>query len=76
MTFHNQPAVAPDISTLPADALLTRAQLVALSSYSLQAFKKWAKEGRGPRITRVEGRPRYRVADARAWLAGDGQKAA
>ena len=58
----------PDIQVLPPDALLTRRQMAVLSGYTEQAFKKWAKEHRGPRITVVEGRPRYRVADARAWL--------
>lgn len=67
-------AKTPDIAALPDDALLTRAQLSALSSYTIAAFKRWAREDRGPRITRVEGRPRYRVADARAWLAGDGRR--
>lgn len=58
----------PDLRTLPLDALLTRRQIAAISGYTEQAFKKWARENRGPRITRVEGRPRYRVEDARKWL--------
>ncbi|CDX62883.1 hypothetical protein MPL3365_80051 [Mesorhizobium plurifarium] len=58
----------PDLASLPSDAVLTRRQMSALSGYTVQAFKKWAREGRGPAITPVEGRPRYRVADARAWL--------
>lgn len=64
----HRPTHIPDLSTLPCDALLTRAQMVGLSGYSEQAFKKWAHQGRGPAITVVEGRPRYRVADARIWL--------
>jgi len=60
----------PDIAKLPDDALLTRQQVVLLSGFTDQALKKWARENRGPAITVVEGRPRYRVADARAWLAG------
>lgn len=62
--------LVPDVAALPPDALLTRQQMVALSGYSEAAFKKWARESRGPAITVVEGRPRYRAADARAWLAG------
>ncbi|WJI60696.1 hypothetical protein NLY43_18925 [Mesorhizobium sp. C416B] len=58
----------PDLSTLPPDALLTRKQMSALSGFTEQAFKKWARLCRGPHITVIEGRPRYRVADARAWL--------
>ncbi|WP_338341898.1 MULTISPECIES: helix-turn-helix transcriptional regulator [unclassified Shinella] len=58
----------PDLRILPPDALLTRNQLVALSGFSLMAFRKWAKLGRGPKITTVEGRPRYRVEDVRVWI--------
>jgi hypothetical protein len=58
----------PDLAALPSDAVLTRRQMSALSGYKVQTFKKWAREGRGPAITSVEGRPRYRVADARTWL--------
>jgi len=60
----------PNISTLPDDALLTRKQVAALSGFTLQALKKWAGENRGPSITRVEGCPRYRVADVRSWFSG------
>jgi hypothetical protein len=62
------PVVAPDISKLPDDAVLTRKQMIALSGFKESAFKKWAREQRGPTITTVEGLPRYRVADARIWL--------
>ncbi|MER9579229.1 hypothetical protein NKI78_26980 [Mesorhizobium sp. M0400] len=58
----------PNLAVLPPDALLTRKQMSALSGFTEQAFKKWARERRGPHITVIEGRPRYRVADARAWL--------
>lgn len=61
-------ALIPNIDELPPCALLTRAQLVALSGFKLVTFKKWARENRGPKITRVEGRPRYQVADVAAWL--------
>jgi hypothetical protein len=43
-----------------------------MSGFAVQTFKKWAKIGRGPAITHVEGRPRYRAADVRAWVAGSG----
>lgn len=58
----------PNLAALPADALITRRQLSAISSFALITLKVWAKQGRGPRITVVEGRPRYRVADVRHWL--------
>lgn len=46
----------PDIRSLPADALLTRRQIAAISGYTEHAFRKWARLGRGPRITLIEGR--------------------
>lgn len=63
----NTPPV-PDIATLPADALLTRNQVAALSGFALQTLKMWPAQGKGPRVTVVEGRPRYRVADIRQWM--------
>ena len=62
------PKPIPDLANLPDEAFLTRQQLAALSGYTEQAFKKWAREGRGPRVTRIEGRPRYKVGDSREWL--------
>lgn len=58
----------PDLSTLPPEALITRQQLSEVSSFALITLKVWAREGRGPRITIVEGRPRYRVRDVREWM--------
>ena len=59
---------APNLRVLPADALLSRRELSALSGYAIITLKIWAANGRGPRITRVEGRPRYRVEDVRGWM--------
>lgn len=61
-----------DIDALPDSAFLTRKQVAFMSGFAVQTFKKWAKIGRGPAITHVEGRPRYRAADVRAWVAGSG----
>ena len=58
----------PDLSTLPPDALLTRKQLASICGYALQTLKMWPAKGKGPRVTTVEGRPRYRVADVREWM--------
>lgn len=58
----------PDLGRLPDDALLDRNQVSALSGFTVQALKQWAVQGRGPRITVVEGRPRYRVRDTREWI--------
>lgn len=63
-----RPKPLPDIAQLPPDALLTRNQLAPLTGYSVEAFKKWARIGRGPKVTRVEGRPRYRARDVMSWL--------
>jgi hypothetical protein len=57
----------PDLSTLPDDAFLVRSQVSQLTGFTEQALKKWAREGRGPKVTTIEGRPRYRVADFRDW---------
>lgn len=58
----------PDLSVLPDIVLLTRADVAAVSRYSVQTLKKWAREGRGPSLRYVEGRPRYRVRDVRKWI--------
>lgn len=65
------PKPVPDLAALPGDALITRNQLAAVSSFALVTLKLWAREGRGPRITVVEGRPRYRVRDVREWMGSD-----
>jgi hypothetical protein len=51
--------------------VITRKQLALLSGFAEQALKKWAREGRGPRVTMIEGHPRYRADDTRAWLSGE-----
>jgi hypothetical protein len=66
-----KPLPTPNLDTLPAHAVITRKQLALLSGFSEQALKKWAREGRGPRVTMIEGHPRYRADDTRAWLSGE-----
>lgn len=58
----------PNLGSLPDDALLTRGQVSAISGFAVHTLKVWAAAGRGPRVTTVEGRPRYRVRDTRQWL--------
>ncbi|MEC7763739.1 MAG: helix-turn-helix domain-containing protein [Pseudomonadota bacterium] len=58
----------PDIDRLPPSALLTYDQLAAATGFSTSTVKRWAGAGRGPRMTRVEGLPRFKVGDVRAWL--------
>jgi hypothetical protein len=75
---------APDIDRLPNTALITREQLAALTGLSVETFKAWGygREGRGwaagqakgPIVIRIEGLPRYRVGDVKAWLGGASAK--
>lgn len=65
--YHRPPAV-PDLNKLPDHALLTQAQFRLLSGFSLPTLKKWRREGAGPRVTIVEGLPRYQARDVREWL--------
>jgi hypothetical protein len=60
-----------DIDHLPASALLTRAQVAEASGFAVMTLKLWARKGKGPKITRIEGLPRFRVQDVRAWMRGD-----
>lgn len=64
----HRPRPLPNLDTLPETALLTRAQVAELTGFALHTLKMWAKTGRGPQITVIEGRPRYRAGDVRAWL--------
>ena len=61
----------PDLNALPATALITRQQLCAATGYALPTVKAWPGKNKGPRVTMVEGRPRYLVSDVRAWLGLD-----
>ncbi len=63
-----KPVSVPDLDNLPGDALLTRRQTSLALSFAIPTLKAWAKKGRGPQITRVEGLPRYRVGDVKAWI--------
>jgi predicted DNA-binding transcriptional regulator AlpA len=60
--------IIPDLAALPDESYLTRKQVAALTGFSVPAFKLWATQGRGPRVSRIEQQPRYRIADVRAWL--------
>jgi hypothetical protein len=58
----------PDISRLPPDAFITIKQLANLTGFAPLTVKAWRRHGRGPKASIVNGRPRYRVSDVRAWL--------
>lgn len=64
----HKPRPLPDLATLPPHAALDRQQVCAVTGFALQTLKAWAKTGRGPRITYIENRPRYLVADVLAWV--------
>ena len=63
-------ALAKLVGELPGDAILTPKETAALTGYAPVTLRKWHRQGRGPRCLRIEGRPRYRAADVRAWVAG------
>lgn len=58
-----------DIDRLPDSAACTTRDVAALSGFAEITLKVWRKAGdRGPKVTRIEGRPRYLVKDIRAWM--------
>lgn len=59
-----------DLDALPGSAACTTRQVAALSGFAEITLKVWrrAGESRGPRVTRIEGKPRYLVSDVRAWM--------
>ena len=69
-TRQRRPVVVPDLNALPDHTLLTRNQLVQLTSFSLPTLKIWAKQNKGPKVTYVEGHPRYLVGDTKTWMTG------
>lgn len=65
-----RPTETPDLSKKPDDAFITSKELAVLTGYSPLTVKLWRQRGRGPKATIVGTRPRYRVSDVKAWLAG------
>ncbi|GLT12068.1 hypothetical protein GCM10007928_43010 [Sulfitobacter porphyrae] len=65
----NKPTLI-DLDTLPYGSFLTRAQLAPIVGFTTQTLKRWDGEGKGPKITRIETRPGYRVSDVKAWIEG------
>lgn len=57
-----------DLTTTPNSALLTYRQLSDLTGFSLSTVKRWATQGKGPRLVRIEGQPRYFAGDVKEWL--------
>ncbi|WP_293856998.1 helix-turn-helix domain-containing protein [uncultured Alsobacter sp.] len=71
----HKPKPIPNLAALPPEAFLTTKQVAQVSGFSEQTVRKWGFVGRGPKLTKVEGCPRYRVQDVRAWMAGDASRA-
>lgn len=61
----------PDLDQLPPLSLLTYRQVALATGLSLSSIKRWAGAGRGPKMTRVEGVPRFKVRDVKLWLEND-----
>lgn len=59
-----------DLETLPRSALLTRKQVAHATGFAEVTLKRWASLGTGPRITRVEKLPRFKVSDVLDWMEG------
>jgi hypothetical protein len=58
----------PDIAALPSSAFITTKQLANLTGFAPLTVKGWRRYGRGPKVSTVNGKPRFRVADVRDWL--------
>jgi hypothetical protein len=53
------------------DTLLTRAEAAAYLRRSVPTLEQWARNGIGPRVTRIGSRGiRYRLRDLRAFTEG------
>lgn len=58
----------PDLASLPDHALLTPKQVHALTGFAVITLRVWAAKGRGPKVTRIEGVPRYMARHIREWM--------
>lgn len=67
-THAKQTPPACDLESLPRGALLTRKQLATHLNVHQQTLKRWAADGKGPRITRLENQVRHRVGDVLEWM--------
>ena len=68
------PEIAEELYVLPCeppsrDQMLEPRHLAALLSVSPRTLESWRREGRGPRVTKVEGAVRYRYGDVLEWIA-------
>lgn len=57
------------LADLDDEVLLTRTEMCAVTRCSVPTAELWAKEKRGPPVTRLaNGQPRYRVGDVRKFI--------
>jgi len=55
---------------LSDDALLDDLQTSLLAGRSVPTIKRWRAAGKTPPVVMLNGLPRYRAGDVRAWLRG------
>lgn len=58
-----------DLATAPDETILRPRDVADLLGNSRDTLRRWQRDGRGPPTCRLEGRPRYRLGELRAWLA-------
>jgi hypothetical protein len=68
-TWTRAPLSAPQ--PLPEDdnTLLCRAEVAAILRRSIHTVRCWGRDGTGPKVSKLNGRPMYRAGDVRAWLS-------
>ena len=49
--------------------VVTEREAAKMLAVSTAALRRWRREGRGPRVTRIERCVRYRLSDLEAYLA-------
>lgn len=62
--------LAARLAALPDDALLSPNEASALTGFANITLRKWRAERRGPPHISLEGMPRYRMGDLKAYMRG------
>ncbi|MFB8229687.1 helix-turn-helix transcriptional regulator [Cellulosimicrobium sp. NPDC055967] len=57
-----------DVADISQEVMMTRAEFAALVRKSPGTVARWEREGSGPPVVRVGGRPLYSRASVSAWL--------
>jgi hypothetical protein len=61
---------------LSDSVLLDDSQTALLAGRSVPTIKRWRRQGKTPPVVMLNGLPRYRAGDVRAWLNGSAAAAA